>query len=84
MILVLAGNQRQYIQWMKERNLTRSEARYVARPEHYLGLKDCDFVMVGEYHKNKVFRDPAFEAYAATHGFRHLADMSNAPVVSGT
>lgn len=84
MILVLAGNNREYAEWLQHHNLGRAEATYVALPEHYIGLENCDFVLIGEYYRNPAFRSGGFEAYAMTHGFVHRASLSDAPDDFGT
>ena len=66
MILVIAGNQRQYLQWIDQHGFDKTNTRYVSRHEDYKGLRDCHYVLVGEYRVNQVYRDTTgeFLAYA--------------------
>jgi len=55
MILVLAGNYKQYCNWMERNNHTPETAKYVSLPEQVRGFQNCEYVTTGEYWKNKAY-----------------------------
>lgn len=52
MKIVIAGNYRQYQNYLRENNLTPQEAKYVSTPEQLHGLRDVEVVKVGEWWLN--------------------------------
>lgn len=48
-ILVIAGNYRQYEQWMRDNHLCRRTARYARTQEDILGFDNCHYVKTGEW-----------------------------------
>ena len=57
MILVLAGNYKQYCNWMERNNHTPETAKYVSLPEQVRGFQNCKYVISGEYKKNEAYTD---------------------------
>lgn len=63
-ILVIAGNHRQYEQWMREQNLCRRTARYVYSNEHLMGFDNCHYVRVGEWWLNPLDHKTTYDIFA--------------------
>jgi hypothetical protein len=61
MKIVIAGNYRQYQNYLRENNLTPQQARYVDTPEKLRGLRDVEVVRVGEWWLNPCADDDYLE-----------------------
>lgn len=57
MKIVIAGNYRQYKNYLRENNLTPQQARYVDMPEKLRGLRGAEVVKYGEWWLNPCAND---------------------------
>ena len=57
MKIVIAGNYRQYKDYLRENNLTPQQARYVDMPEKLRGLRGVEVVKYGEWWLNPCAND---------------------------
>lgn len=57
MRIVIAGNYRQYKDYLRENNLTPQQARYVDTPEKLRGLRGVEVVKYGEWWLNPCAND---------------------------
>jgi hypothetical protein len=61
MKIVIAGNYRQYQDYLRENKLSPREARYVSSPEHLRGLRGVEVVKYGEWWLNTCANDWCLE-----------------------
>jgi hypothetical protein len=67
-ILVLAGSQRECIQWADLHKLTNDQYKYVFRKEDYLGHKHFKWAMVGQFYINECYAD--FVEHSTLYGMK--------------
>jgi len=47
MKIIIAGNAKEYLRYLKENNLKLKDARYACRLEHILGYRNVEVIYVG-------------------------------------
>jgi len=73
MKLVIAGSRGQFLNYLRENNLTGEYARYVWKLEHLYGYgRDTEIVRTGEYWRNPINNDPCLSAYVQTKEQNHV------------
>jgi hypothetical protein len=55
--LVIAGNARQYLDWLKENGLSKQDYKYIHSHEDYCGYHNIPIFLVGEYFNNQCYTD---------------------------
>lgn len=60
MILVIAGDYRQYLNYLETRNISKSGAKYVIREQDLVGYKNPKIVLWGTYWKNPVYNSKEY------------------------
>ena len=57
MKLVLAGNKKQYDNWLRENHLNPAEYRFICKPEHIRGYNPIKIIKVGTYWENPLYKN---------------------------
>jgi len=61
--IVIAGNQRQYISYLRENNLNQKDFSFVNSIDQIRGLRNVTIVKYGEWWKNPIWDEPGIEEY---------------------
>lgn len=62
--IVIAGNYRQFIDWVGDRN--PNEYIYAFEPEHLMGIHGLPIIITGEYWRNKLHNSDDLLTYERT------------------
>ena len=53
--LVIAGNHKQYTNWLHENGLQPIDYKYISKQEDYIGYHDIPIFLVGDYYQNQCY-----------------------------
>jgi hypothetical protein len=53
--LVIAGNHKQYVDWLHENGLQSKDYKYIQSPEDYCGYQNLPVFLVGDYYQNQCY-----------------------------
>lgn len=54
-VVVIAGNHKQYLRFLRDEQLNPRQVRYISREEQLVGLRDVRIIFDGDYLRSPVY-----------------------------